>query len=90
MKKLVCLLMVTMLVLAMGVSVYARYELCPDCEVALITTRHHTTSDDIDCPVVKGKHDYWYYTWRVEECPECGTWLAQDLIAQEYRCGHTD
>lgn len=89
MKKFACLLVVAMMVLALGITAYARYELCPECEVALVTETHRTAKS-VKCPVVSGKYDYWYYTWSVEECPECGEWLAQDLIAQEYKCGHTE
>lgn len=32
MKKFVCLLMAAMLVLAMSVTAFARYEACPECE----------------------------------------------------------
>ena len=56
MKKFVCLLMVAMMILALGITVYARYELCPDCEVALVNDSWTEQGQDF-CESCKTEYD---------------------------------
>ncbi len=87
MRKFICLLTVAMMILALGVTAYARYELCPDCEVALIygdwiepTSRKYCekcvrrVSAEFEC-------EGWY-------CPLCGVGQIYDSRELVLSCGH--
>ncbi len=76
MKKFVCLLMVTMLVLAMGVTAFARAEMCDngDCTGTL---RPHTwtekgESGDEECPIHDGGPGIPTYYYKDYICDVCG------------------
>lgn len=51
MKKFVCLLMAAMLVLAMSVTVFARYEVCPECEGRMTEKVTEKVIGMVTCPV---------------------------------------
>lgn len=74
MKKIISLIMVIAMLAAMSVVVWARYELCPDCEVRLVSDTW--TGDDDDGEVKNCKYcgqPYWVtYVYRGLVCPECG------------------
>lgn len=71
MKKFVCLLMVATLALTLSIAVFARYEVCPECNGRMTeTVRTYTTY--VQCPIdpsMRDKvtaHDY------TLKCGDCG------------------
>lgn len=87
MKKFVCLLMVVTMVLALGITVYARYELCPDCEVALVygSWTEPTSRKFCDECGKKVAAEYECEGWY---CSQCGIGQIYDSRELVLSCGH--
>ncbi len=74
MKKLVCLLMAAMLLAALSVAVFARYEVCPDCCGRMKETTKKIKVGTARCEVMgeDGMLDYVYDITHTLTCVECG------------------
>lgn len=88
MKKFVCLLMVVTMVLALGITVYARYELCPDCEVALVNGSW-TEPGQAYCETCRDEYDVTEH-YRGEICPDCGEYQSKRLVKVTGSCPDCD
>ncbi len=89
MKKIISLIMVIAMLAAMSVVVWARYELCPDCEVKLVNS---TWTDDNEGEMVNCeycKQPYWAaYVYRGLVCPECEVYQYRTRIGTTGSCPH--
>ena len=84
MKKFTCLLMVAMMVLALGITAYARYEGCPDCETKLVNDSW-TDSDWLYCEVCDTEYKVTYH-YEGEVCPDCGVIQSSELVKVTGSC----
>lgn len=88
MKKALCMMMVTMLVLALGITVYARYEVCPICE-GRMTESSYTKSKTVPCEITDDPDmkDTIVTTYYVLKCGDCGYSETSD-DGGERHCSH--
>lgn len=71
MKKVVCLLMVTTMILALSITAFARWEVCPDCNGRLVEVGSHE-KDAGEGVCNHGIASEGYYVVIEMECEDCG------------------
>jgi len=88
MKKVVCLLMVVMLMLALSVTSFGRGEPCeePGCDGYVTYSYYNARIPARPCPATGGTHTV-IERHQVYGCDTCGNVLWDDVISTTYSCG---
>lgn len=92
MKKFLSVLLLLTLLLSLSVSVFARYEVCPECGGRLkVETREEPTGRRVLCSVMEPEDQIYHNEYKVLErliCRSCAYVESWVLIGYTVDCPH--